>query len=121
MARFQNHFIPTILYCKIKKKTYSREQVKTTHSCVKCNRESLKLRLRLYDVFLTLGCSVAMEHALFKIKYDKYCKSKLNETFLVDQIYDFKSHKVLNFIFVMFDAVDSNIVYVFIFLDDPRI
>ena len=37
----------------------------------------------------------------------------MNETFLVDQIYDFKSDKVLNFIFVSFNAVDSNIVNVF--------
>ena len=29
------------------------------------------------------------------------------------KIYDFKSHKVSNFIFVMFNAVDSNIVYVY--------
>ena len=40
---------------------------------------------------------MAMGHAVFKLTYDKYCKTKLNETFLVDQIYDFKS------------SVDSNV------------
>ena len=57
---------------------------------------------------------MAMEHDVFKIKYDKYCRTRLNETFLVDQIYDFKSDKVLNFIFVSFNAVDSNISDLFI-------
>ena len=57
---------------------------------------------------------MAMEYDVFKIKYDKYCRATLNETFLVDQIYDFKSNKVLNFIFVSFNAVDSNISDLFI-------
>ena len=67
-------------------------------------------------MFLTLGYSVATEHDVLKIKYDKYCRTRLNETFLVDQIYDFKSDKVLNFIFVSFNAVDGNIVNVFFHL-----
>ena len=67
-----------------------------------------------------LGCSVAMEHAVFKMKYDKYCKPILNETLLVDLKYDLKSHNVLNFIFLnLFNASDSNIVKVF--LNDPHI
>ena len=48
-----------------------------------------------------------MSDVVFKIKSDKYCKIKLNETFLVDQIYDFKSHKVLHITFVVFDVLDS--------------
>lgn len=52
-------------------------------------------KLRLYDVvFLTLGCSIAMEHAGFKVKYDKYNKTKFNETL----IYYFKFHSVFNYI-----------------------
>ena len=38
----------------------------------------------------------------------------MNETFLVDQKYDFKSHKVSNFISTMFKAVDSSTVCVFL-------
>ena len=63
------------------------------------------------DVFLTLGYSVAKELAVLKIKYYEYCKTKLNETFLFYQKYDFKFHKVLIIIFVMFNVLDSNIVY----------
>ena len=39
----------------------------------------------------------------------------MNETFLVNQIYDFKSNKVLHFIFVSFYAVDSNISDLFFY------
>ena len=42
----------------------------------------------------------------------------MNETFLVDQKYDFKSHKVSNFISTMFKAVDSSTVCVF--FNNPR-
>ena len=47
-----------------------------------------------------------MEHAIFKVKYNKYCKTKLN----VNQLYDFKSHNLLNLIFKMFNAPNSNIL-----------
>ena len=50
-------------------------------------------------MFLMLWCSVAVEHAVFKMKYDKYCKPKLNETLLDYLPYDLKSHNVLNLIF----------------------
>lgn len=45
-----------------------------------------KYGLRLYDVFLTFGCFVAMEHVVFKTKYDKYYRPELNGTSLVDNI-----------------------------------
>ena len=84
---------------------YSRELVRRLTRM--WNVKEYTLRLYSYDAFLTLGCSVEMKHVVFKIKYDKYCKIELNDTFLVDQIYDFKSHKVLHINFVVFDVLDS--------------
>ena len=42
---------------------------------------------------------VAQEHVVFKIKYNEYHSTKLNETPIDDKIYDFKSYYVLNLIF----------------------
>ena len=50
-------------------------------------------------MFMTLGCSVAMEHADFKIKYNQHYSTKLIEILIVDKIYDFESYHVLNLIF----------------------
>ena len=59
-----------------------------------------RLKLYLYDaMFMTLGCSVAMEHAVFKIKYNQDYSTKLIETSIVDKIYDFESYHMLNLIF----------------------
>ena len=56
--------------------------------------------LHLYAaMFLTLECSVVQEHTFKKIKYHEYHLTNLNETQLVDKIYDFKSYYVLNLIF----------------------
>ena len=71
-----------------------------------------KYTLHLNGVFLTLGCSVAMKRTVLKSNMIYTAKPNW-----INKLYDFKSHKVLNFIFVMFNAVDSNIVYV-IFLTD---
>ena len=48
---------------------------------------------------MTMGGSVAKEHAGFIIKYNKDYSTKLSETSLVDKIYDFESYLVLNLIF----------------------
>ena len=59
----------------------------------------LNFILCVYDaMFMTLGCSVAMEHAVFKIKYKQDCSTKLIEISIVDYIYDFESYHVLNLI-----------------------
>ena len=53
-----------------------------------------------YDAMLmTLWCSVAQEHAIFIIKYNEDCLTKLIETSLVDKIYDFESYPELNLTF----------------------
>ena len=65
-------------------------------------------------MFMTLGCSVAMEHSVFKIKYNQDYSTKLIEISIVDKIYDFESYDVLNLIFKKLSAPDSNVVYVFL-------
>ena len=62
---------------------------------------------------MTLGCSVAMEHAVFKIKYNQDYSTKLIEISIIDKIYDFESYHVLNLIFKKLSAPDSNVVFVF--------
>ena len=51
-------------------------------------------------LFITLGCSVAKEHAVFIIKYNQDYSTKLIEISPVDKIYDFESYHVLNLIFL---------------------
>ena len=65
-------------------------------------------------MFMTLGCYVAREHAVFKIKYnaDLHVSTKLIETSLADKIYDFESYHVLNLIFEKRFVPDRNVVYV---------
>ena len=62
---------------------------------------------------MTLGCSVAMEHAVFKIRYNQDYSTKLIEISIVDKLYDFESYHMLNLIFKKLFAPDSNDVYVF--------
>ena len=60
----------------------------------------LRLKLHVYDaMFMTLGCSVTMEHAVFKIKYNQDYSTKLFEISIVGKIYDFESYHMLNLIF----------------------
>ena len=68
---FKIIFIPTIPLQNKEKKVHKLFEgiVKTTHSCVKYGMEPLKkYKLRLYDAFLTLRCSLAMRHAVFRMK-----------------------------------------------------
>ena len=59
-----------------------------------------RYELHLYDaMFVTLGCAVAYEHAVFIIKYNEDYSTKLIETSLVDKIYGFEYNQVLNLIF----------------------
>ena len=76
-------------HCKIKTKIYSKYSREW-----KCRREPLQ---KIWAVPLRRS----VEHAVCKVKYDKYMyyKNKLNETSLVDQIHDFKSHNVFNNIY----------------------
>ena len=62
----------------------------------------------------------SVEHAVCKVKYDKYMyyKNKLNETSLVDQIHDFKSHNVFNNIINAQSALQQHCLR--IVLNDPR-
>ena len=56
--------------------------------------------MHLYDAMvMTLGCSVAKEHAVFIIAYNEDYSTKLIEISLVDKIYYFESFHVLNLIF----------------------
>ena len=64
-------------------------------------------------MFMTLGCSMAMEHGVFKIKYNQDYSNKLIEISIVDKIYDFEYYHVLDLIFLKLSAPDSNVVYEF--------
>ena len=68
---------------------------------------------------MTLGCSVAMEHAVFKIRYNQDYSTKLFEISIVDKKYDFESYHVLNLIFKNFLRLTATLSTYF--LNDPRI
>ena len=69
-------------------------------------------------LFVTLGCSVAKEDAVFKIKYNQDYSTKLIEISPVDKIYDFESNNVLNLIFKTFLRPSATLSTYF--LNDPR-
>ena len=70
-------------------------------------------------MFMMLGCSVAMEHAVSKIKYNQDYSTKLIEISIVDKIYDFESYYVFNLIFKNFLRLRATLSTYF--LNDPRI
>ena len=73
--------------------------------------------IHLYsDMFFTLGCSMAKEHAVFKNKINEYYSTKLNETSFVDKIYDLKSYYVLNLICQKLFPPESKVHCLHIFL-----
>ena len=65
-------------------------------------------------MFMTLGCSVAKEHAVLKIKYNEDHSTNLIKTSPADKIYDIESYHVYNLIFKKPFAPDSNVVYIFV-------
>ena len=70
-------------------------------------------------MFMALGCSVAMEHAVFKIRYNQDYSTKLFEISIVDKKYDIESYHVLNLIFKNFLRLAATLSTYF--LNDPRI
>ena len=70
-------------------------------------------------MFMALGCSVAMEHAVLKIRYNQDYSTKLIEISIVDKKYDFESKHVLNLIFKNFLRLTATLSTYF--LNDPRI
>ena len=64
-------------------------------------------------MFMTLGCSVVKEHAVFKIKYNEDYRTKLIKTSLVDKMYDLESYHMFNLFLKNLFEPDSNIVNVY--------